>query len=70
MTKYAYLKFRDKVKNALQREHSGLTWGQLKVKGEISQTRMCYTWAKELENDIGLIRETHNRRVYWKLKEQ
>jgi predicted transcriptional regulator len=68
MKKYAFTEFRDKVKKALQGEKAGLTWSQLRAKGEIVQARMCYTWAKELENDIGLIRERRGRRVYWKLK--
>ena len=68
MVKYAYTKFRDKVKAALEGEKNGLTWSQLKEKGAVSQAHMCYTWARELESDIGLVRETRNHRVYWKLK--
>jgi hypothetical protein len=49
MTKYAYIEFRDKVKKALQGEKDGLTWSQLKEKGEIGQTYMCYTWLGNLK---------------------
>ena len=62
------MKFREKVEEALREEKSGLTWQQLKKKGKIDQTHLCYTWARELENDIGLTRERCGRNVYWKLK--
>lgn len=68
MKRHAYIEFREKVEKALQGEKNGLTWGQLKKKGEIEQTHLCYTWAKQLENEIGLTRERHGRNVYWKLK--
>jgi len=64
----AYVKFREKVEEALRGEKNGLTWQQLKKKGEIDQTYLCYTWARELEKDIGLTRERRGRNVYWKLK--
>lgn len=64
----AYVKFREKVEEALHGEKDGLTWQQLKRKGRIDQTHLCYTWARELENDIGLTRERRGRNVYWKLK--
>ena len=67
MRKHAYIEFRKKVKNALQGEKDGLTWAQLKKKGKIRQTHLCYTWAKQLENEIGLTRERRGRNVYWKL---
>ena len=68
MKRHAYTEFREKVEKALQGEKDGLTWDQLKKKGEIEQTRLCYTWAKQLENEIGLTRERRGRNVYWKLK--
>ena len=68
MRKYAFIEFREKVERALQGERDGLTWDQLRKKGEIKQTRLCYTWAKQLENEIGLTRERCGRNVYWKLK--
>jgi hypothetical protein len=64
----AYEEFREKVEKALQGEQDGLTWDQLKKKAGISQNHMCYTWARQLENEIGLTRERHGRNVYWKLK--
>jgi hypothetical protein len=60
----AYVEFREKVKKALQEERGGLTWDQLKKKAEISQNHMCYTWARQLEGEIGLTRERHGRNVY------
>jgi hypothetical protein len=66
----AYMEFRERVEKALQGEEDGLTWDQLKKKGEIEQTRLCYTWARELENEIGLTRERRGRNVYWKLKKR
>jgi hypothetical protein len=64
------MEFRERVEKALQGGEDGLTWDQLKKKGEIEQTRLCYTWARELENEIGLIRERRGRNVYWKLKKR
>ena len=69
MKSHAYMEFQEKVKKALQEEKNGLSWAQLKKKGEIEQTRMCYTWARYLEDEIGLTRERRGRNVYWKLKE-
>lgn len=70
MKRYAYLAFTEKVKKALQGEKDGLTWSQLKKKGEIEQTHLCYTWVGQLENEIGLTRERRGRNVYWKLKKK
>ena len=70
MKRQAYTKFREKVKKALLGEKNGLTWSQLKKKGEIKQTYLCYTWVKELEAEIGLARERRGRCVYWKLKSE
>jgi hypothetical protein len=68
MKRYKYIEFREKVKKALQDEKDGLTWNQLRKKGNIEKTRPCYTWARQLENEIGLTRERRGRYVYWKLK--
>ena len=46
MKRQAYTEFRQKVEQALQGEKNGFTWDQLKKKGEIKQTRLCYTWAR------------------------
>lgn len=70
MKRHAYIEFREKVEKALQREKDGLTWGQLKKKGEIDQTRLCYTWVRQLEDEIGLTRERHGHNVYWKLEKK
>ena len=67
MTRYAYREFREKVEKALHGEKNGLTWTQLKMKGDIKQAHLCYTWAKQLESELGLIRERRGRYVYWKL---
>jgi hypothetical protein len=66
----AYIEFREKVEKALQGETDGLTWDQLKKKAELAQTYMCYTWARQLENEIGLTRERHGHNIYWKLKKR
>ena len=68
MKRHVYIDFREKVEEALQGEKDGLTWEQLRKKGEIQQTRPCYTWARQLENEIGLTGERCGRNVYWKLK--
>ena len=68
MKRYAYIEFREKAEKISQEAKDGLTWDQLKKKGEIGQTRLCYTWARQLENEIGLTRERRGRNVYWKLK--
>ena len=68
MRRHAYIEFREKVNKALQGEKEGLTWDQLKKKGEIRQTRLCYTWAGQLESEIGLTRERRGRTAYWRLK--
>ena len=68
MKRHAYIEFQEKVEKALQGEKNGLTWDQLKKRGEIEQTHLCYTWAKQLENEIGLTRERRGPNVYWKLK--
>jgi len=69
MERNTYVEFREKVKTALQGERDGLAWNQLKKKAEIEQAYLCYIWVRQLENEIGLTRERHGRKVYWKLKE-
>jgi len=70
MKKYAYMEFRERLEKALQGDKNGLTWNQLRKKGEISQTHLCYTWARQLESEIGLTRERRGHNVYWKLKKE
>jgi hypothetical protein len=70
MKRYAFIEFREKVQKALQNKKDGLTWNQLKTKGKIKQTHLCYTWMRELEKDIGLTRERRGRNVYWKLQKR
>ena len=64
-----YNNFRDKVKNSLQGEKYGLKWNQTRKNGQIEYTRPCYTWIKELEEEIGLIPERKGKYVYWKLQD-
>jgi hypothetical protein len=70
MKRYAFIEFREKVKKALQNENDGLTWDNLKKKGKIKQTHLCYTWVSELEKEIELTWERRGRNVYWKLKKR
>jgi len=67
MARQIYVEFREKVKKALKGETDGLTSNQLRKKVGIEQTPSCYTWARQLENEIGLTRERSGRHVYWKL---
>lgn len=66
--RYKYNEFRDKVKRVLKGEKHGLTWNQLRKKSNIQYPRPCYSWIRELEDEIGLIRTRSGRYVYWKLK--
>ena len=66
--RHTYAEFREKVRKALEGEKDGLAWNQLRKKGGIEYTRPCYTWARQLEDDIGLIRERRRRTICWKLK--
>jgi hypothetical protein len=70
MERHTYIEFREKVEKALRGEKDGLTWAQIKKKGEIRYTRPCYTWTRQLEKEIGLTRERRGRNVYWKLKKK
>ena len=65
-----YNEFRKKVKKVLQGEKTGLTWNQLREKGDIKYSRPCYTWIRELEDEIGLVRLRKGRYVYWRLKNE
>ncbi|MHA2428604.1 MAG: hypothetical protein ACXADB_11325 [Candidatus Hermodarchaeia archaeon] len=70
MKRNTYRKFRETVEMVLNGDTNGLTWNQLRKKGNIEQTRPCYNWYEKLENDIGLTRERIGRHVYCKLSNE
>jgi len=60
-----YESFKQKVLEGLRGEDEGLTWGQLREKQGMKQARPFHTWVRQLEKDIGLIRQRRGTQIYW-----
>ena len=64
-----YKDFRDAIEKLLKAEPDGLTWSEIKTRLNLPQKVPNNKWVRQMEEDIGLIRERIRGRVHWKLKE-
>ena len=62
-----YEEFREAVYQGLKGESEGLTWSQLREKQGMKQARPFHDWVRELEKDIGLIRQRKGTQIIWRL---
>lgn len=64
-----YEEFKDIIKEELEKTPDGLTWTQIRERRpELYQRFPANQWVRQMEKDIGLIREKIKGRVYWMLK--
>jgi len=64
-----YTEFRDAIHNELRRVPSGLTWAALKKRLELPYSIPCPEWVKQMEQEVGLLRERGSGRAFtWKLE--
>ena len=52
-----YVEFRDAIHQALRRVPAGLTWVELKGRLKLPYKTACPEWVRQLEQEIGLVRE-------------
>ena len=63
-----YVEFRKAIAGELRKQADGLTWSQLREHLNLPYERPCPTWIKQLEEDIGLLRERGaGRALIWKM---
>lgn len=67
--KMAYEEFKQIIKEELEKAPNGLTWTQIRERRpELYQRFPANQWVRQMEKDIGLIREKIKGKVYWRLK--
>jgi len=64
----SYEKFKKKVKETLEEAGKPLTWTEIKEKAGFTQRFPNNLWVRNMEKDIGLVRERIKGKTYWKLK--
>lgn len=65
----AYEEFKQIIKDELEKTPDGLTWTQIRERRpELYQRFPANQWVRQMEKDIGLVREKVKGRVYWMLK--
>ena len=67
-----YVDFRETIRSELNRHREGLTWRELREKGQLPYERPCGTWTRWLEKEIGLRRvkvEGSGNSLVWTLSD-
>lgn len=65
----AYEDFKRIIKEELEKEQKGLAWMDLKKKRpELYQRVPNNRWVRNLEKEIGLVREKRGAKIIWRLK--
>ncbi|MEM3697459.1 MAG: hypothetical protein QXQ94_08195 [Candidatus Bathyarchaeia archaeon] len=69
MKKMTYEDFKRIVKEELEKEQKGLTWIELKRRRpELYQNVPNNRWVRNLEKEIGLVREKGGAKTIWRIK--
>ena len=67
--KMTYEEFKQIIKDELEKAPDGLTWTQIRERRpELYQRFPANQWVRQMEKDIGLVREKVKGKVYWRLK--
>ena len=68
-----YDKFKDKIKKILTKNKKicteGLGWSEIQSIGNFYQKVLNNRWVRQLEKDIGLIREKKGNKMIWRIVE-
>lgn len=68
--KEKYEEFKEKVYRILEEVEEPLTWAEIKERGGFIQKVPNNRWVRQLEQDIGLVREkVEMRGTVWRLRE-
>jgi len=63
-----YVEFREKIRLCLESAPDGMTWMELCQVAALPYRRPCPEWVKQLELDLGLIRDRRQgRALIWEL---
>lgn len=63
-----YEEFKEKVKETLEQAGKPLTWTEIKEKAGLTQRFPNNVWVRNMEKEIGLVREKIKGKIYWRLK--
>lgn len=67
--KMTYEEFRQIIKEELEKVPKGLNWTQIRERRtELYQRWPANQWVRQMEKDIGLIREKIKGRTIWRIK--
>lgn len=67
--KMTYEEFKQIIEEELKKAPKGLTWTQIRERRpELYQKFPANQWVRQMEKDIGLVREKTKGKMYWKLK--
>lgn len=67
--KMTYEEFRQIIEEELTKVPTGLSWSQIRERrSELYQRFPANQWVRQMEKDIGLVREKIKGKVYWRLK--
>ena len=67
--KMIYEEFRRIIKEELEKTQEGLTWSQIRERRpELYQKFPADQWVRQMEEDMGLIRERVKGRRIWRIK--
>lgn len=67
--KMTYEEFKRIVERTLRKAPNGLTWTQIREKQRALYQRFpANQWVRQMERDIGLVREATKGRIVWKLR--
>jgi len=67
--KMSYEEFKNKIEMLLKENPKGLSWTEIKEKGNFSQKVPNNKWVSMLKNDIGLTRKQIDTKIIWSLPE-
>lgn len=65
--KMSYEAFRDAVEKVLKNYPEGTTWTQVRNDAKLPQKWPNNKWVRQMDEDIGLIRETVKGQTIWRL---
>lgn len=65
-----YRKFRNKVKETIEKASEPLIWSEIKTRAGFDQKVPNNKWVRAMEEDIGLIREDSDKGKIWKLEKE
>lgn len=66
--KMSYEAFRDAVENVLKNYPDGTTWTQVRKDAKLPQKWPNNKWVRQMDEDIGLIREVVKGQTIWRLE--